>query len=261
MTPGPGKRERFSRPSGRDIHGVIPVRQGEERAVFWEVGGRTLLEQAIDRFQAPGTGIAQVFVAGSGLAGGGRVKSGPGVSILNVPIPPFATEAQENPLESVRQVAKEAKGPVVDLCGGEVDVVILDPLRPFISFADVQAAVQSFRLMDHGSRDRAGVVSMSRVRNHHHPKKVFRLSKAGSLVHYHQEGTGIYQRQQLRGDDYYVVDPALVVVGGCGSETDWESTGWAAVPINDNGVRVTDPETLALARALESGIRSEERHG
>lgn len=248
--------------SKREISAVIPVRDAEEEAAAcWRIGGRTLLELAIRKLGAPSTGIGRIFVAGRGLKRIRRRLPGPGVSILETDIPILEALENDDALGGVRALVCSVAGPVHEVQGGDCRIMVLDPLRPLISAAEVSAAVRDFLALDREECGRTGVVAVSRVRNHHHPKKVLCLSEDGGLANFDRKGSGIYQRQQLAGDDYYVIDPALAVVGRCGEETDWDPSGWVAVPIADNGVRVEDPDTLCLAQDLHSITHSAELEG
>ncbi len=246
--------------SNPEISAVVTVRDGEEDRVSWEFGDRTILELAIQKLYTPAVGISRVYVAGRGL---GMVRKKalrhPGVSVLDVDIPLIDAAGDGEPLEGVHALVFAVAGRIHELQERHCDIIVIDPLRPLITVSEIRTAVRSFRLINPESRSRIGVVSVSRVRNHHHPKKVLCMSEGGGLVHFHEAGTRIYQRQQLAGDDYYVIDPAVAVIGRCGEETGWDPANWAAVPIQDNGVRVENPETLALARAIELSSRQVER--
>lgn len=237
----------------REISAVIPLRSHEEEAAACRrIGGRTTLEIAIEKLVAPSTGVSRVFVAGRDLGRVLRTVLDRRVSILEADIPALAALEEDDPMEGLRSLALSIAGPVHEVQDGDCHVMVLDPLRPLISASEIRTALQGFLVLGREEYSRIGVVAVSRVRNHHHPKKVLCLSGDGALAHFDREGSGIYQRQQLAGDDYYVIDPALAVIGRCGEETDWDPAGWVAVPIGDNGVRVADPETLALAKELHS---------
>jgi len=239
---------------------VVPVRDDEaEIAVSWRIGGRTLLELAMDKLTATVTGVHRILVAGKGLDRLREIPSGSCVSFMEADVPAPGPGKDEAPLEGVRALVRAVAASRYEARDGRCHILVLDPLRPLIGGDEIHAAVRSFLLLDPEERGRLGVIAVSRVRNHHHPKKIVCLSKNGGLTHFSKEGAGIYQRQQLAGDDYYVMDPALAVIGRCGEQTDWDPAGWVALPIGDNQVRVTDAEALGLARDLHSMAHRAER--
>ncbi|MFO7783695.1 MAG: hypothetical protein ACQET7_06965 [Thermodesulfobacteriota bacterium] len=72
---------------------------------------------------------------------------------------------------------------------------------------------------------------------------------AGLRVSVHLDMYGRPYRKSIR----WTADPNSVAVGRkMEEETDWDPSGWVAVPIADNGVRVEDRDTLVLAQDLHS---------
>ena len=243
---------RFAAMSDGPVSAMIPVRRGEEAFAGWRMGGQTLVERAIDKVVSSIAGIRQVFVVGrdskaaySGTAGHSNVVP------LEADLPPLSARAPGDPLRSVRELAGAAAGVIETLAGSDGGLLVLDPLRPLIRPEEIFEAAKGFRLLDVESRRRIGVVGVSRLRNHHHPKKILRLAEDGALAHFQEDGRGVFQRQQLQGDDYYVIDPAVTVLGPLVEETSWDPAEWVAVPLHDEGVRVESRELLDLAGALE----------
>lgn len=235
---------------------MVPLRDGEDEiAGSWKIGHKIILELALEKLAAPESGIGGIFIAGKALDRLRENIRAPGVSFLETDVPWPGTEKDEGPLDGVRALIRSVEGPLCELHTSRVHILVLDPFRPLVGRAQISAAVQGFHMLEHEERGRLGVTAVSRVRNHHHPKKVLCLSEDGGLAHFNREGAGIYQRQQLAGDDYYVIDPALAVIGSCGASTDWDPRGWAAVPLDDNRIRVEDEGSLRLARDLHPDAR------
>lgn len=230
---------------------VFPVREDEaEPALSWRIGDRTFLELAMEKLAAAPTEFHRILVAGKGADRLRGIPCDPRVSFMEADAPGPGPHREEDPLEGVRALVRSVAASCPELRDRSCHILVLDPLRPLIHAHEIHAAVQGFLMLDPGECGRLGVTGVSRVRNHHHPKKVLRVSENGGLTHFSKEGAGIYQRQQLAGDEYYVMDPALAVIGRCGEETDWDPAGWVALPLGDNQVRVTDAEALGLARDL-----------
>ena len=91
-------------------------------------------------------------------------------------------------------------------------VIFINPLFPWYTPHHFQKAIEIYASQSDRPRPWRSVVSVNVLKNQFHPKKILKIDQRGELKHFQPEGVKIYQRQQLVGDEYFVMNDALAVI-------------------------------------------------
>jgi CMP-N-acetylneuraminic acid synthetase len=224
---------------------LIPVIGPQVENAFWKIHEKSLVTMATEVALSV-TQINRTLVLTSGirLPDGILPDTRTDVLEINTHCCEFDTSYLFPQIfEEVGRISREDKD-----CEG---MVILDPHYPLRRPEHVKDALMLYSSQAGRPRPWLSVISVDLLPNHFHPRKILKLTDSGALDHFSEKGRGVYQRQQLEGDDYfrkngtvYIIDPMADVSS---SSKNNEILGYV---IEEPIVMVKDRYDLNLARAL-----------
>lgn len=190
---------------------LVPALDNTFDLVQRDIAGQSLLSRALETLMSAGL-VDSITIAVSDIEKNRNMDLPAWVELLEI-----KKSSGENDLlfaEDIKLIWRAlCEDRNISIVNREYDgVIVIDPLCPLLRAEHLEGAVETYLLQTGMPRPWTMVTGASLLPNHYHPRKIVKIDEKGTLKYYDSSGEGIYQRQQLKNNDYYTSNSAVQII-------------------------------------------------